>query len=68
MGPEPATTPGLQSESGQGSGLSHARRMSHLAATGITIYLENDGRESYLPYVRADTQQSGGSLITPRTD
>jgi hypothetical protein len=60
MGPEPATTPGLQSESGQGSGLSHARRMSHLAATGITIYLENDGRESYLPYVALTLNNLGG--------
>jgi hypothetical protein len=29
---------------GQGGGFSHSSRMSHLAATGITIYLENDGR------------------------
>jgi hypothetical protein len=31
-------------EAGQGGGFSDPRWMSHLAATGITIYLENDGR------------------------
>jgi integrase/recombinase XerD len=35
---------GCDSEAVKDCGFSHSSRMSHLAATGITIYLENDGR------------------------